>query len=36
MSDPQFWEPGCGEFGRIRMGHTMQATIQAMGHRNEA
>lgn len=32
----QSWEPGCGDFGRIRMGDTVQAAVQAVGHVKEA
>lgn len=34
----QSWEPGCGELGRfpVRIGDTVQAAIQAVGHGNEA
>lgn len=32
----QSWEPGCGDFGCIRMGNTVQAAVQAVGHGKEA
>lgn len=32
----QSWEPGCGDFGYIRMGDTVQAAVQSVGHVKEA